>query len=346
MAGFKSEEALIIVATASTVALHDKTVLLGGFFVRLIYLLISLTLMSPQKIKPEAPFDLRNQNSYFGSWPVLTDTDEEYAIVITFPVEGWQESAAAVVSQDKNGHISAESYGTTKYSEQAVNQALATLSLNIDDHGWQTMGKHDKFIAELQKKYNYLRPILFHSPYEAAVGFVIGQRISIKQRQAIQLKMADQLGQKIKVNNKTFAAFPLPQKLLELMEFPGLNETKVERLRGVAQAALDGSLNRNKLLDMSEEAALDYLQSLPGIGPFYASGILYRGAGIVDGVTDDSLTKYAIQQAYSLDSEPTQAKVLEIAENWKPFRMWCEVLIHIWLRREVGMPQKNSFQRK
>ncbi len=292
-----------------------------------------------QKVDHHGPFDLRNQNDYFGGWPVVKDTDEEYAIAIVFPAEGWQESAAVVLSQNKDNELFAE-VQAVKNSEQAIKQALAATSLDVDDSGWQTAGSHDKFIADLQTKYQYVRPSLFHTPYEAATAFVIGQRISIKQRQAIQKKMSDQFGEKFKIEDQEFSAFPLPQALLEMHEFPGLNQTKMERLHGVAKAAIEGLLDRSKLLSMSEEAALEHLQKLDGIGPFYASGILYRGAGIVDGVTDDGMTKYALQQAYHLAEEPKQKEVLEIAENWRPYRMWCEVLIHIWVRKEVGLPKR------
>ncbi len=292
-------------------------------------------------IKHKASFNLRNQNSYFGGWPVISDSEEEYSIVIAFPVQGWQESAAVVVSQDREGKLYVEAFGAIKSFKQAIEQALKTLSLDVDDEGWEEVGENDQIIYGLQEKYNYLRPVLFHSPYEAAAGFVIGQRISVKQRQAIQKKMADQLGEKINVKGQTFSAFPSPQALLDIHEFPSLNPIKLQRLHGIANAALDGKLDREYLLKMPHDRALNELQKLDGIGPFYASGILYRGAGVADDITDDSLTKYAIQQAYNLPKEPTQSEVMKIAENWRPYRMWCEVLIHIWLRREVGLPKRR-----
>jgi 3-methyladenine DNA glycosylase/8-oxoguanine DNA glycosylase len=295
-----------------------------------------------QIILHKAPFDLRNQNSFFGGWPILTDTDQVFSVVMAFPVEGTQESAAVVIEQTSSGQLNAKTYGPDSVHTQALNQALAVLSLDIDDSTWQDVGKHDKVIASLQKKYNYIRPVLFHSPYEAAAGFVIGQRISVKQRQALQAKMAEQYGQTIEVEDQQFVAFPSPQELLKIKEFKGINSTKIERLHGVARAAMDGKLGREYLLGLPVSDALTALQSIQGIGPFYASGILYRGAGIVDDITDDRLTKYAIKMAYDLKKEPNQQEALEIVKKWTPYRMWCEVLIHIWLRREVGMPKHGK----
>ena len=42
-------------------------------------------------------------------------------------------------------------------------------------------------------------------------------------------------------------AFPRPQRLLELSEAKGLNAEKVRRLHGLAEAALDGRLDTERL---------------------------------------------------------------------------------------------------
>ncbi len=292
-------------------------------------------------IQHQAPFNLRHQNAFFGGWPVVVDSKDNFAIAISFPVEGWDGSATVIVNQTAEGELSAKAYGKNINSSAAINQALATLSLNVDDSGWEATGKQDSVIAELQNTYEFLRPVLFHSPYEAAAGFVIGQRISIKQRQAIQQRLAEQYGDKIEAEGQTYYAFPRPQVILTIGEESGLNHNKLERLQAIATAALEGKLDRGYLLKKPINDALSELESLHGIGPFYASGILYRGAGIVDEVTDDSLTKYAVMKAYNLPKEPSQKEVVTIAKQWQPYRMWCEVLIHIWLRREVGMPKKR-----
>jgi DNA-3-methyladenine glycosylase II len=295
--------------------------------------------MAPYTFRPHGPFDLASQNEYFGGWPTLAGNSS--AIVIALPVEGWQTSAAVVASQDTEEQLNLEVFGARAHEEKAVEQALAALSLDIDGRAWPEVGKRDEHMAGLQSKYNFLRPVLFNSPYEAAASFIIGHRISMKQGRAIRARMAEELGTKIEVRGEAFAAFPGPERLLTLSEFRGLNSTKIERLHGVARAALAGSLDRARLRDLPVEEALQELRRIDGIGPFFASGILNRGAGVVDDITDDDLTKHAALVAYELPEPPSQADVLRIAENWKPYRMWAEVLLHVWLRREVGLPRRR-----
>jgi len=58
-------------------------------------------------------------------------------------------------------------------------------------------------------------------------------------------------------------------------------------------------------------------------------------------VTDDEVTKEAVQVAYQLPQRPDQKTVLQFAEIWRPYRMWATVLLHVWLRREAGGPHRQ-----
>ena len=133
---------------------------------------------------------------------------------------------------------------------------------------------------------------------------------------------------------------------MTLESYKGLSEQKILRLRGIAQAALEGALDRDRLLLLPRDDALTQLRSLPGIGPFFSEGILHRGAGLVDEITSDDLTQYAVQKAYQLSEPPDDKRMQSIAQGWRPYRMWAAVLLHVWLRREIGLPAKRTFKRK
>ena len=238
---------------------------------------------------PKGPFNLLNQNLYFGGW--ISPAENPAAIVMTFPVEGWQGSAAVMLRQLSSGKLEGQVLGPSKLTAKATEQALATLSLNVDGEKWPEVGRLDNIIGQLQKKYDYLRPVLFQSPYEAAVAFIIGHRISIRQRRVVMQRMAEELGEKIEVQGQTYHAFPLPQQLISLEQFNGINDIKTGELHVIGQAALDGFPDRRRLLSLSVEEALAKLKGLPGIGPFYSQGILYRGAGMVDDITDDETSR-------------------------------------------------------
>src|SRR5207245_9488854 len=114
-------------------------------------------------------------------------------------------------------------------------------------------------------------------------------------------------------------ALPGPRALLLIESVAGVAPAKIERLHHVARAALEGTLDRARLRSLHETDALTQLRTLPGIGEFFAQGILMRGAGLVDAVTDDDITPRAVQLLYALGERPNRAAVLQRAEAWRPY---------------------------
>lgn len=293
-------------------------------------------------MKPKGPFDLTYQNQFFNGWPTLKSDPK--TIVMAFSVEGWSGSAAVTFTQKADDSLVIRVYGDGDH-HKAKEQALAALSLDEDGVAWAEVGKRDAFMGNLQKKYHYMRPTLFHSPYEAMAHFIIGHRISMVQGRKIRAAMAEEFGDKIKVGTESFAAFPSPHKLLSIDSFKGLNETKIAHLHTMAQAALDGTLDRNHLRELDDETALSELEKLPSVGPFFSQGILFRGAGKADGFTHDDMTYHAIKTAYGLGDNPTKGEVEAIAEQWRSYRMWATVLLHVWLRETSNFPKRTFSKR-
>jgi DNA-3-methyladenine glycosylase II len=291
---------------------------------------------------PKGTFDLLHQNQFFNGWPALKN--DPTTIVMAFPVEGWEESAAVTLHQQPDGSLLGKIYGAKQHAEKAKAQALAAMSLDIDGGEWPAIGKKDRVMEELQKRYSFLRPTLFHSPYEASAAFLIGHRITVKQARVIRQNIAEQYGEKIGVEGQTFHAFPLPQKLLKIKSYQSLSKIKIERLHAAADSALGAFLDRDYLRALPEDRAFRELEALPGIGSFFSQGILYRGAGIPDAITHDDLTYYAIQTAYKIPRPISRSTVLSIAARWRPYRMWAVVLLHVWLR-SLGKLPKRSFSR-
>jgi DNA-3-methyladenine glycosylase II len=222
---------------------------------------------------------------------------------------------------------------------KAVEQALAALSLDVDGSAWPAVGERNALVGELQREYRYLRPSMFHSPYEAAAAFVIGHRISILQTRRIRQRMAEEHGQRFELGGGSFAAFPDPQTLLGIDIVPGVAAAKVERLHGVARAALDGLLDRERLRALPPEQALEELRTVPGIGPFFAQGILYRAVGVPTGLTTDDLSLTAVQRAFDLPAAPSPEEADRLTEAWQPLRMWAMVLLHVHLRERGERPE-------
>jgi DNA-3-methyladenine glycosylase II len=283
-------------------------------------------MLSGMQTRIAGPYDMARQNEFFGGW--VKPAGDPHSILMAFPVEGWEHSAAVLLRQE-GATVTGEVTGPAA----AWNQALAALSLDEDGTGWAEVGERDPVIGALQREHAYLRPVLFHSPYEAACAFVIGHRMRITQQRAIRARIAREHGAAIEAAGQVVHAFPAPQVLRGLPDLPGVDAEKLTRLHGIADAALDGRLDRARLRAMPLEEAYADVKRLRGIGDFFATGIVLRGAGRADAVPAEGFTRSGILRLYRLSHEPTDAEMLRIAEPWRPFRMWCSVLIHASERR-------------
>ena len=169
---------------------------------------------------------------------------------------------------------------------------------------------------------------------------MIGQRISMRQARIIKDRLAESYGDSVEIGGQTVRPFPRPQRLLEVPSVTGLAQVKVDRMRDLARAAIDGVLDTERLRMLPETEALAQLQALPGVGPWTASAILLRGCGVADAVpTVDDVSRNAVAAIYGLPEPPDDATWTTISDVWRPYRMWATVLLHMaWRRQQSGTP--------
>lgn len=289
------------------------------------------------EIEPRGPFSLAAAQRFAGGFPAgiggggLADS----SIVMSFPLDGSDSSAAVELHQETNGVVIGRTDADPADLPMVARQAARSLSLDHDGSGWPAVGERDPMIGRFQQRYDYLRPVCFYSAFEAATSFVIGQRISMRQTARVKERLRDLAGDRPTVDGRPYPAFPRPAQLLELGEIPGVSAQKAAWLRGIAQATLDGRLDTETLKAMPCDDALAALQELPGIGPWTAEAIRLRGCGMADELpANDEVSPRAVAALY--EREPLGARAFErLAEVWRPYRMWAVVLLRFSSNREA-----------
>jgi DNA-3-methyladenine glycosylase II len=247
---------------------------------------------------------------------------------LAFVADDLRHHAGVHLVQRPDGTITA-AIDSEADPDAVLGQARRILSLDHPAAGWLAAGERDPVLGGLQRAHDWLRPVLFHSPYEAAAWSVISARRYRAQAAAVRTRICAAAGATLTVAGEEIPAFPLPADLLAADTLPGMSEDRVARLHAVARAALDGQLDPARLAAMEPDDALRDLRRLPGIGPFYATLILLRAVGVTDVLTfaEPRLPGY-IGHFYGTGPEPVTAEELaRIAENWRPFRTWGAVLI-------------------
>lgn len=280
-------------------------------------------------ITPDGAFSLSAASSFgFGPNTGRPKPDGN-SMTLAFVADDMVHQAAAILTQDEDGAVHVRLFGEA--APDAVEaQVRRVLSLDRSGVEWAAVGARDPVIGRLQTEHPGLRPVLFHSPYEAAAWSVLSQRRHRTQAIAVRKRLSAAQGRVFTLPNGDVEAFPLPEDLLRVESFPSLEPQRIDRLHSVARAALEGRLDPARLLAMDHEAALADLQRLPGIGPMYATLILLRSTGATDILTlgEPHLPAY-VAHFYGLPKAAAPAELQRIAEVWKPFRTWTSVLIRV-----------------
>jgi DNA-3-methyladenine glycosylase II len=217
--------------------------------------------------------------------------------------------------------------------DDAVNRQVARiLSLDVDGRGWPAVGTRDPVVANLQGMFPGFWPVNWSNVYEAAAWSLISARISMRQGQGVKDRMSRELGQEVDVHGHRLWVFPDPTRLIELKSFSGLFGRKVEYLNELGRAALVGVLDTDRLRSLPRDESLRQLKDLKGIGEFGSQLIRLRALSAVDELpTSEPRLAAAIRDAYGLVREPDFEKLQELAERWRPYRMW----VCVCLRRSV-----------
>jgi DNA-3-methyladenine glycosylase II len=256
---------------------------------------------------------------------------------LAFVADDLRHHVGAVLTQLPDGSLTAEIQGDAP-AAAAEAQVRRILSIDTGVEGWLAAGRADTVLGGVQAAYPGLRPVLFHSPYEAAAWSVLSQRRHRAQGIALRRRLSEAAGAVFDLAGQPEPAFPLPARLLEVTQFPGIEDSRLTRLHGVARAALDGQLDAAALLAVPHEAALAELQRINGLGPFYATLVYLRSTGVTDALTlgEPRLADY-LRHYYDLPEAPSPAEIGRIAERWRPFRTWAAVLFRAAGERE-GLP--------
>lgn len=245
---------------------------------------------------------------------------------LAFPLDDTFEIVGATI-EEKDGALDVKAVGTA--DEGRLSRQLSRiLAIDHDGVAFSSVLRSDPALRALDDASPGFRPIVFFSPYVSAGWHVLSHRISMAQAAVVQARLAEASGDVVEIAGERIPAFPRPETFLRMNGFRGIAEEKWIRLRGIAEAALEGKLALDRLIAMPPAEALKDLMQLRGVGKFIAEAILIRGCGPTDMLpSDHTMLKRGVAKAYGLTSEPSDADVVRIAEAWRPFRTWVTVML-------------------
>jgi len=177
----------------------------------------------------------------------------------------------------------------------------------------KSLAEADPDMAETLKRFGYPALRSREPGFEALLRAIVGQQVSIAAAAAIWGRLAA-------------AVDPLePATLLdrsdEVLRAAGLSRQKVAYARGLAADIVAGRIRLERLPRLGDEEAIETLTMLKGIGRWTAEVYLLFALGRADMFpADDLALMTAAGHMKGLDERPDRARVLEIAEAWRPWR--------------------------
>jgi DNA-3-methyladenine glycosylase II len=152
--------------------------------------------------------------------------------------------------------------------------------------------------------------------YGALVRTIVGQQLSVLAARAIYGRLTERFGGRP----------PTPQELLadepeELRAAAGLSRAKVGFLRSLAEHALSGELELDRLNELDDDAVIAELVAVKGIGEWSAHMFLMFHLDRPDVLAVGDLgIRRAIEISYGLGALPKPEQMEQIAEPWQPHR--------------------------
>ena len=281
------------------------------------------------ELEPLGDYSLEESANFIGAWhqaPAAGGSTVGHLHLAFLADHDWRP-VGVCLTQAGSGSVHGTVYGDAPL-EVVKDQVARILSLDVDGRGWPAVGERDPVVRRLQQMFPGFRPVNWSNAYEAAAWCLISSRISMRQGESVKDRMSRELGTEVDVHGHRLWVFPEPSRLIELKSFAGLFGRKVEYLNALGDAALAGALDTDRLRSLPREESLRLLQELKGIGEFGSQLVRLRALSAVDELpTREPRLLAAIRDAYGRSREPGLDELEELAEKWRPYRMWVCVCL-------------------
>ncbi|MCI0682875.1 MAG: DNA-3-methyladenine glycosylase [Gemmataceae bacterium] len=147
------------------------------------------------------------------------------------------------------------------------------------------------------------------------VRSIVSQQISTKAAMAISGRLVKALGRR----------GLRPKSILDaddrLLREAGLSANKMRSLRDLAAKCAAGDVPLRRLPDMDDEAVVEALTLVHGIGRWTAEMFLIFSLGRLDVLpVGDYGLRAGVQRQYELDDLPDKNTLTTVAEPWRPYR--------------------------
>lgn len=168
-------------------------------------------------------------------------------------------------------------------------------------------------------------------PYRYLVRAVLHQQITGHAARAIEGRLKAAYGGRLPSPEKLRAA---PEAKLRAI---GLSRQKVASMHAIATAFDDGTLVNRRLSRLDDDAVIEAVTQLRGVGEWTAHMMLMSSLGRPDILpVGDYGVRKAARDLYGLADLPKPKELTALAEPWRPYRSFAAW--YLWRSMETVTP--------
>lgn len=172
----------------------------------------------------------------------------------------------------------------------------------------------DSVLAAIIDRVGPVKPAYRDPSFESLVRAIVYQQLNGKAAKTIYERFAEVAGKKV-----------TPESILamteEQMRKCGLSRQKLSYIRDLAAKTLAREVIFEQLAEMSDEAVIEHLTRVKGIGTWSAQMFLMfalKRPNVMP--TGDLGIRSAIMKAYRKRKLPKHEDMLKLAKKWEPYR--------------------------
>lgn len=182
------------------------------------------------------------------------------------------------------------------------------------ERGLKHLRRADPVLKDVIRRAGPFELKLKRDRFQALVYSIVSQQISGKAAVAIRKKLQDYVGP------EGMTPRFISTLQVEDLRTVGLSRQKASYILDLAQRVHEGTLPLERLARLSDEAVVEALIEVKGIGVWTAHMFLIFSLGRLDVMPHgDYGVRSAMQKLYGLDELPNRQTCHRIAEPWRPY---------------------------
>ncbi len=222
-------------------------------------------------------------------------------------------------------HVTATAEKMVPQLRPAITRALERmLGLRIDLSKFYQFARREKKLYELSQRFVGLKPPRFLSLFEALVNAFACQQLSLTVGILLLNRLSAKCGLPFDEEGSTVFTFPQPERVARLhpetFRKIGFSRQKARALAELSRRFTRKSVDLESIEALDDEAALEQLHQLRGVGRWSAEYVLLRGMGRTnlfpgDDVGAQNKLRHLLRLRKPLDYEG----VRRLLNRWQPF---------------------------